>query len=127
MIQQPDSDLAKRLKAIDDKRSEEGANQEELALEFDTVLYEAWKQLTGDARAALDILLANLEGQCVATLQTPNITDGARQFAAGQLNIVYQIQGGLDRFTSTPPNADDYVQEFGDPDTVDLGGNKLIY
>lgn len=133
MIKQPDCDLAKKLEAINAKLQTGDAGGEgepdaaELKFEHDKILAGAWRQLTGEARDAVDILLTNLEAQCVNVVQNPQITGDARTFAAGQLNIVYQIQANLNHFTTLEPKLEDYQQQFGDPDVVDGEGGNIIY
>lgn len=126
MIKQPDSDLAKKLQAIEAKTREPGADEAEIAFEHDTVLASAWKQLTGEAKDALDILLSRLEAQAVHTLQTPNQTNESRQFAAGQLNIVYQIQANLTHFVTFTPKKEDYASQFGPPEDNETD-RKIVY
>jgi hypothetical protein len=127
MIKQPDSDLAKKLKAIEAKGQDPAGDEAKVAHEYDVTLSNAWKQLTGEARDALDILLSSLEAQAVHTLQTPRLADSDRIFTCGQLNIVYQLQGNIDHFINLDPKPEDYEQRFGDPDATDGPGDKIIY
>lgn len=126
MIKQPDSNLVKKLKAIEAKLGDESCDEAEVRFEHATALHNAWKQLTGEAKDVLDLLLATMEAQAVHNLQTPNVTDSMRAFTAGQLNVVYQIQGTMEEMITNAPQKEEYNSRFGEPD--DVGPEpKIIY
>jgi dsDNA-binding SOS-regulon protein len=117
MIKAPENNLTKKLQAIKPKDPDDPQSCADAAKEHDTVLSNAWKQLKGAPRHALDLFLAQMEGNAVNTIQTPNLAGEARSFAAGQLNLIYAVQSAIDKFQSFNPNDHDYLEsEFGDPD-----------
>jgi hypothetical protein len=127
MIKIPESSLVKELHVIEEKLTEDGADHPAISLEYDQRHCRAWKSLTKDAHAALEFLLASLEAGATDTLARAGLSSEDRQFAAGQLNILYQIQASVHKYTTLTPKLEDYQQEFGDPDAIEGGGDSIEY
>jgi hypothetical protein len=130
MIKFPDNDLTKKLAAIKPKDPDDPASCAEASREHDLALVAAWKSLAGPAKEALDILLANIEGQSMNNLTNPQLTPEARAFTCGRICCVYELQSGIDKFMTFDPNKEDYSTptEFGDPDAAEgLGGEDVPY
>lgn len=118
MIKIPDNDLTRRLKEAE-------GDTPEARKAHDTILADAWKQFTGPARDAFDYLLARLEAEAVEQVQRPNLTPDARQFAAGQLHLVYVLQSAIESFVNFNPDAENYNPQFGAPE--DEAAESIAY
>lgn len=114
MIQLPNSDLAKRLQKI----AEGDLSDPNVARAYDIVLSTAWKSISQDGRDAIELMLARFEGMCAQQVQDPRQTSDQRQFIAGQLNIIYQIQATIRASLEFDEATAEYETQpqFGDPD-----------
>jgi hypothetical protein len=129
MIHIPDSNLKRALDAIKPENPDDPISVAEASKAHDVRLAGAWKTLAGEAKDALDLLLVNLEGQCLNDISSPQISAETRQFIAGRLRAVYEIQAGIENFLKFNPDETDYAaeQSFGDPDAVEGLGDDIVY
>lgn len=109
------SELEKRLKTIE----ESGAEPNEAAYRYDKELAAAWRQFGGPAREAFDLMIDQLEKQIRGQLLDPRLTTDARQFVAGQANVLDVVRRSVDAAVTADPKPEDYEPQFQDPDGAD--------
>lgn len=132
MIQIPENQLTKRLKTIQEQANQSDEDSvAKASRDHDLALAAAWKTLEGTpAKQALDVLLANMEGQIMNQLTEAHCSSEVRAFLAGKLRTIYELQAGIDRFINfEAPDVSEYRTEarFGDPDAVEGLGDDVSY